>query len=73
VKEPLSETYGNFNCDTPEAALDKMLASIATAHSPNLIIITGGLVTRDPTLSLASVLTNLDTTLDKIAAAFPGV
>lgn len=69
--EPLSETYGNVNCDTPSDAIDKMLASIAAAHTPDLIIITGGLVSRDLTLSKASALTSVATTLGKIATVFP--
>lgn len=70
---PVAETYGNHNCDTSSEALDKMLASIAAAQTPNLIIITGGLVSRDPSLTPAEALASVSTTLAKIAAAFPGV
>jgi hypothetical protein len=57
--EPLSETYGNANCDTPGDAIDKMLASISASYTPDLILITGGLASRDLSLTQASVITSV--------------
>ncbi|TNV81201.1 hypothetical protein FGO68_gene7320 [Halteria grandinella] len=69
--EPLAETYGNPNCDTPADALDKMLASIAASHTPDLILITGALVSRDLSLTQPDAPPSLLSTLSKIAAVFP--
>jgi predicted MPP superfamily phosphohydrolase len=50
-----------------------MLASIAAAHTPDLIIITGGMVSRDLTLTSENALTSIASTLAKVAAVFPAI
>jgi organic radical activating enzyme len=44
--------YGAEECDTPAATLDEILADVKEkVASPEIILITGGLVSRDPFLS----------------------
>ena len=44
--------YGAKECDTPAATLDEILTDIKEkVASPEIILITGGLVSRDPFLS----------------------
>jgi predicted MPP superfamily phosphohydrolase len=72
ISGTLSESYGHFNCDTPSDAIDKMLSSISAAHTPDLVLITGGIVSRDTRMTKAEALISIDATLMKVKLAFPG-
>ena len=44
--------YGAMECDTPAETLDEILADVKEkVAAPEIILITGGLVSRDPFLS----------------------
>ena len=49
---PLAKKYGEKECDTPPATLDEILADVKEkVASPEIILVTGGLASRDPFLS----------------------
>jgi hypothetical protein len=51
--------YGHRNCDTPGVTVSDLLTSIKTGYPPDLVLITGGLVTRDLSLTPADRNNNL--------------
>ena len=66
----MAGVYGDYNCDTPPDAIDEMLDRIKALYTPDLILISGGLVSRDLNLNQAAALTSLGKTLDMIRSKF---
>jgi hypothetical protein len=69
---PLAKKYGEKHCDTPEATLDEIIADVKEkVASPEIILLTGGLVSRDPYLTNSDRVTSFGNTLSKFRSAFP--
>ncbi len=47
----LSGEYGHSNCDTPPDSVTEMLQRIKDQYTPDIVIVSGGLVSRDLTLT----------------------
>jgi hypothetical protein len=65
--------YGNENCDTPSVTVSDILTSVNSVYPPDFVLITGALVSRDPSLTLAQRTTSFDTTINSIKTKFPTV
>lgn len=65
--------YGNKNCDTPPVTVSDILTSVNSVYPPDLVLITGALVSRDPSLTLAQRTASFDTTINSIKTKFPTV
>ena len=66
-----SGLFGEYTCDTPVIALTEMLDSVKTQFTPDIVMITGGIIARDLTLTQAQVLTSMTATFTTIKAKFP--
>lgn len=68
----LSKKYGNAQCDTPEVTLNDIIDDVKDkVATPEIILVTGGLVTRDANLTQAQRVASFGKTIAKFKTAFP--
>ena len=68
----MSKKYGEKKCDTPEATLDEILADVKEkVANPEIILVTGGVASRDTFLNKTDRVASFGRTLGKIRGTFP--